>query len=334
MKLVAIDSVARHVADVSAAAAFYEALGFTRARDGVSAWEQDPLEAALRGTHGFERRELTLTLPSAVSHRQFPIRLREYRGGERRDWSGLKPWSLGSGHLGLGVGDPQRTWDELATAGQLRSHTRGDRPIPMPDEMRPEQERHVPRPFAAFLDPDGLLIEIQPKRMGQPATPNMVELADERPGFSHVNINVPDMGAAAQFFSGLGVEFPTGPYESYTLPFLSQLFDTPANDAGWKIVYGRMPEAETDGVMMPIEFIEFEAFRDDCGYGSARLSDVNVTVLCLRVNRIDELLAALVEAGATCYSPAGVVTLGDGARAVVIRAPGMKAFVELCDYGD
>ena len=62
-----------------------------------------------------EWRELTLTLPSAVSDRQFPSRLREYRGGERRDWNFLDPWSVGTGHLGIGVEDPYRTWDELVS---------------------------------------------------------------------------------------------------------------------------------------------------------------------------------------------------------------------------
>jgi catechol 2,3-dioxygenase-like lactoylglutathione lyase family enzyme len=171
------------------------------------------------------------------------------------------------GHLGLGVEDPFRTWDELARPGRLRSQTRGSRPIRMPDDLRSEYERHVERPFGAFLDPDGLLIEIQPQRMAHPATPNWVELADERPGFSHINLNVPNMDGAQRFFSALGVEFPAGPYEFFRDPWLSQLFDTPADDTGWKIVYGRLPEAQTGGVMMPIEFIEFASWGEDCGYG-------------------------------------------------------------------
>ena len=331
--MIAIESVGRHVADLAASAAFYEALGFTPEGEGVSTWAEEPLEAALHGTSGLERRELTLTLPSAVSERQFPLRLREYRNTKRRDWSTLTPWSVGTGHLGLGVEDPYRTWDELAAAGQLRSHTRGDRPIPMPDEMRAEQERHVERPFATFLDPDGLLIEIQPQRMGQPAMPHRVELADERPGFSHFNLNVPNMDAAKQFFSVLGIEFPAGPYEPFALPFLSELFDTPANDAGWKIVYARLPEAETDGVMMPIEFIEFEAFGEDCGYASARISDISVNVLVLRVSDVERMHAKAVAAGASTYTPGGVVASVDGSRAVVIRAPATHVFLELREDG-
>jgi catechol 2,3-dioxygenase-like lactoylglutathione lyase family enzyme len=331
-KMIEIESVARHVADLSAAAAFYETLGFVPEQDSAPAWAKEP-SARLRDTTGLECRELTLTLPSAVSDRQFPLHLREYRGIERRDWTSLDPWSVGTGHLGLGVEDPYRTWDELAAAGHLRSHTRGNRPIPMPDDLRSEQEHHIERPFAAFMDPDGLLIEIQPQRRAHPATPNWVELGDERPGFSHLNLNVPNMDRAERFFSALGVEFPAGPYEFFTHPWLSQVFDTPPNDSGWKIVYGRLPEAHTDSAMMPLEFIEFASFGNDSGYGAARMSDINVTVLGLRVRGIERLYASLIKAGASTYSD-GVVTVDDGARAAVVRAPETHAFLELRDFGE
>ena len=117
----------------------------------------------------------------------------------------------------------------------------------MPDDLRAEGERHIEHPFGAFLDPDGLLIEIQPKRKAHPATPNWVELGDERPGFSHVNLNVPNIERARSFFSVLGIEFPVGPYEFFKHPWLSELFDAPTNDSGWNIIYGRMPEALTGG---------------------------------------------------------------------------------------
>ena len=64
------------------------------------------------------------------------------------------------------------------------------------------------------------------------------------------------------------------------------------------------------------------------------MSDINVTVVDLRVSGIEELSASLVAAGASVYSTDGVVALADGSRAVVIRAPESETFLELRDFGD
>lgn len=326
--MIAIESLSRHVADLAQARSFYETLGFTAEQDGMPPWVADPAAAKLHDAAGVECRRLTMTMPTAVSDRDFPMHLREYRGVDRRDWAALPVWSVGTGHIGLGVEDPYRTWDEVKAAGELRSQTRGDRPLPMPDEFRAADERHVERPFAAFRDPDGLLVEIQPQRRAHPATPNWVELADERLGFSHVNLNVGSMERTQRFFEQVGVEFPRGPYESFAHPWLGELFDTPEDDEGWTIVYGRLPEAGT-GVLMPMEFIEFASFSKDDSYAEARLTDINVTVIGLRVTGIDDVHARLLDAGATTYSAGGVVDLPDGSRAVVVRAPDIHTFLEL-----
>jgi catechol 2,3-dioxygenase-like lactoylglutathione lyase family enzyme len=168
--VIAIESVSRHVADLDAAASFYEALGFARGE--ARPWDAGGAEQALWNTGEREWRGLEMSLPSAVSDRRFPLFLREYRGAPLHVWDALDPWSVGSGHIGLCVTDPYQTWEALARAGELRPQTRGGRPVPMPDEFRAEGERHLERPFAMFRDSDGFVVEIQPPRRAHPATPN------------------------------------------------------------------------------------------------------------------------------------------------------------------
>jgi catechol 2,3-dioxygenase-like lactoylglutathione lyase family enzyme len=128
--MIAMDSITRHVGDLDAAARFYCALGFKPGK--ARPWAAADLEAALWDAEGLEWRGLTLTLPSAVSDREFPLHLREFRGMPRRAWHELDAWSVGTGHIGLGVEDPNRTWDALAAAGELRAQTRGGARCPCP----------------------------------------------------------------------------------------------------------------------------------------------------------------------------------------------------------
>ncbi|OLT06534.1 hypothetical protein BJF90_15685 [Pseudonocardia sp. CNS-004] len=318
--MIAIESVSRHVADLDAAASFYEALGFARGE--ARPWGAGGADQALWNTGDREWRGLTMSLPSGVSERQFPLRLREYRGGPRHVWNTLDAWSVGSGHMGLCVEDPYQTWNALANAGELRAQTRGGGPIPMPDEFRAEGERHVERPFATFRDPDGLVIEIQPPRRAHPATPNWVELGDERAGVSHLNLNVPNMAGAQKFFEAIGVEFPEGPFESFAHPWLGNVMGTPPEDGEWTIVYARLPEADGDGAMFSLELIEYHALDVERGYANALLSDANVTMITLRTPSLDDVMADAVAAGGTVYTPGGAVALDGASRAVVLRAPG------------
>lgn len=324
---IALESVSRHVADLDAAAAFYTALGFVAGA--ASDWGADDTHRRLWDAEGLEWRSLTLTMPSAVSDRDFPLHLREFRPASPRGAATLDVWAVGTGHLGLGVRDPYETWNGLAAAGELRAQTRGGAPLPMPNEMRAEGEHHLERPFAAFRDADGLVIEIQPARRAHPATPNWVELFDERPGVSHLSLNVPDMLGAQRFFGALGVEFPTGPFATFSHPWMSEVFGTPPEDEGWTIVYARLPEADGGGAMIPLELIEFHGLDVEGGYAAVQLPDPNVLMTTLRVADLDALVAVAVDAGATVVTPGGAQELADGSRAVVVRAPECHAFLEL-----
>jgi catechol 2,3-dioxygenase-like lactoylglutathione lyase family enzyme len=326
---IALESVSRHVKDLAAATAFYRALGFAPVGDAAD-WHDGADRRRLWGLDRAECREQRLQISSAVSGRPFPLHLRQFRGPWPHDWTAIDAWAVGSGHLGLGVEDPYRTWDELAAQGELRPQTRSARPLPMPDEFRDEAERHVERPFAAFRDPDGLTVEIQPSRRAHPATPNWVALADEGTGFSHVDLNVPDMDEARAFFEALGLEFPAGPFESFAHPWLSDLFGTPAaEDKGWTIVYSRLPEAHADGALLSVEFIEFHGLEVDAGFAAASVADPGVTLLGFRVDDLEACIRTATAAGARVETVDGPIELDDGARAVVLRAPGCHAFLEL-----
>src|SRR6516164_6524178 len=71
---------------------YYEALGYPLLSK--TDWKVDKVANALGGTAGVESRTAIINMPSSVSDKPFPLILREYRGIDRKDWSGLSSSDL------------------------------------------------------------------------------------------------------------------------------------------------------------------------------------------------------------------------------------------------
>jgi catechol 2,3-dioxygenase-like lactoylglutathione lyase family enzyme len=325
--VVGLQSVGRQVADLDRSVRFYQAAGFELELVDDASWTSADERGRLFATGAATCRSARLRIPSAVSGQPFALVLREFGGIERNDWSGLDMWSLGSGHLGLGVEDPAGLIASLRERVHPRILTSGGEPLTMPDDLAPPGGRPVA--FVAFLDPDGGAIEVQPPRQPASESPRNVAFAAQDSGFNHVNVNVFDHAAAESFFSLLNVRFPSGSREWLIHWWLDGVFGLPGDGNGWKIVNGETPEAVAYDSRMLFELIAFKEFDDRSHLARMRFADVNITSLCFEVQDVPEARDKLLRAGAAPWS-AAVVETGEGAAAVV-RDPHVGTFIELRD---
>ncbi len=99
---------------------FYEALDFHLSGK-PTGWAVDKVANRLGGTKGVESRTAIMTIQSSVSDKPFNLILREYRGIDRKNWSGLSSSDLLSGHMDLTVqGDCTPTMDKLKAINMLK----------------------------------------------------------------------------------------------------------------------------------------------------------------------------------------------------------------------
>jgi catechol 2,3-dioxygenase-like lactoylglutathione lyase family enzyme len=324
---VGLQSVGRQVADLDRSIRFYQGAGFELERVDDVTWTSADERGALFATGAATCRAARLRIPSAGSGQPFTLVLREFAGIDRNDWSGLDMWSLGSGHLGLGAEDPAALIASLRESVHPRVLTSGGEPLTMPADLAPPGGRRVA--FAAFLDPDGGAIEVQPPRQPAPESPRNVAFAAQGSGFNHVNVNVFDHAAAESFFGLLNVRFPAGTREWLVHWWLDGVFGLPGDGNGWKIVNGETPEAAARDSRMLFELIAFREFGDRAHLASMRFADVNITSLCFEVQDVRQARDKLLLAGARPWS-AAVAETSDG-QAAVVRDPHVGTFIELRD---
>ena len=303
---------------------FYEALDF-HLQGKPTDWKVDQVTNELGGTKGAESRIAIMITQSSVSDKPFPLILREYRGIDRKDWSGLSSSDLLSGHMDLTVQDDcNPVMDKLKSMNLLR----------VPSMNLPGGgAANGPRRFAFVQDPDGWFIElfaIMPPAPGTPpagpkvsnstATQANIDRLGKQTGFNHIGLNIIDPKKALAFYQDvLGGDYPPLPPPQ------------PAPAAGaaprMTMMNGWFPQATTPGNVR----LELIAFPQPPGKQQPRdehFADINVNYVGFQVADIDAVYAKAKAAGAITVSESGIVKVKDG-RAVMLRDPDVGGFVEL-----
>jgi len=217
-KVLGISHFGRQVGNLDQSIKFYQTLGF-QLQGQPGEWQVDEVANRLGGTPGVESRSAVITMPSSVSAKPFNMTLREYRGIERQDWSGLSSSDLLSGHIDITVLDDCNPWmEKLKAAGMLK--------IPEMN-LAGGGDATGPRRFVFVQDPDGWYVELfaimkpapgaapeGPKVSNSTATFENIDRLGKQAGFNHFGLNVLDPVKALSFYQGvLG-----GDYPAYTPP--------------------------------------------------------------------------------------------------------------------
>lgn len=202
--VVGLAFVGHQVSNLEQAIEFYEAIDF-QLTEQPNAWTVDEDINKLGGTAGAESRTATMSIQSSVSDVPFIFILREYRGIERQDWSGLSSFNLLSSHIDLTVyDDVSPVLDKLEALNMLI----------MPEIQGLSNERNYEgrRRYAFVQGPDGLVIEMFGKptpEPGQPApmvvsnssaTEQNIDRFGKQAGFNHYATNIIDPDKALDFY--------------------------------------------------------------------------------------------------------------------------------------
>jgi len=112
--------VGHQVSDLERSIKFFEAVDF-KVVEGPSNWAVDKELNKLGNTPGAESRTATMKVQSSVSDIPFTLVLRQYRGIQRQDWSGLSSWNLLASHIDLTVdGSVSPLLDKLEALNMLK----------------------------------------------------------------------------------------------------------------------------------------------------------------------------------------------------------------------
>jgi catechol 2,3-dioxygenase-like lactoylglutathione lyase family enzyme len=308
-RVVGIAGIGRMVSSLDASVRFYEAIGFTRDASVDASWRDD---AALDRLYGIKRarsRVARMVLASSVSGQPLVLYLREFKGIRRRNMASHTAWEPGASHFGMVVPDAAATWVQLKAAGLLRARSWGGALIPLPGQTQGV--------LAYMTDPDGLDIEVIDPHVASPPRP---------PGLHHVGLVVLDSDKARAFYGDvLG-----GILKTSDAPWMSGDFtDSVVGGHGNVLRFYNegFAEAHAPASSMNLELVEFQNRKKPVdAYG---IADIGVGYLGLQVEGLEALLARAQAAGARVVSTRGIVTLGDGSRAVLIRDPDVGGFIEL-----
>jgi catechol 2,3-dioxygenase-like lactoylglutathione lyase family enzyme len=311
---------------------FYEALDFKV--QSKTDWKVDKIVNALGGTKGAESRTAVMLTQSSVSDKPFPLILREYRGIERKDWSGLSSSDLLSGHMDLTVqGDCNPVMDKLKSLGLLK--------VPNMNLPGGGGGSNGPRRFVFLQDPDGWFIELfaiippapgtppaEPKVSNSTATAANIDRLGKQTGFNHIGLNVVDPTKALAFYQGvLGGDYPplAPPAPAPAAGAASPAGGRAAAGPRMTMMNGWFSQATTNGHVR----LELIAFPQKPGTEppDEHFADVNVNYVGFQVSDLDAVYAKAKAAGAITVSD-GIVKVKDG-RAVMLRDPDVGGFVEL-----
>ncbi len=312
---------------------FYEALDFKV--DSKTDWKVDKIANALGGTKAAESRTAVMLTQSSVSDKPFPLILREYRGTERKDWSGLSSSDLLSGHMDLTVqGDCNPVMDKLKSMDLLK--------VPNMNMPAGGGGSSGPRRFVFVQDPDGWYIELfaiippapgapppEPKVSNSTATAANIDRLGKQTGFNHIGLNVVDPVKALAFYQGvLGGDYPplTPPPPAPAAGAAPPAGGRAGAGPRMTMMNGWFPQATTNGNVR----LELIAFPQKPGTQppDEHFADINVNYVGFQVSDIDAVYAKAKAAGAITVSDGGIVKVKDG-RAVMLRDPDVGGFVEL-----
>jgi catechol 2,3-dioxygenase-like lactoylglutathione lyase family enzyme len=309
--------VGHHVSDLERSIEFYEAIDFELTNE--PAWTVNEDLNRLGGTRGAESRTAIMTVQSSVSDLPFTLFLREYRGTERQDWSGLTSWDLLSSHIDLTIdGSTSAVLDKLESMDMLS----------MPEIQGLPNGRHQEgfRRFAFIRDPDGLVIEYFGKPVPLPgdppptavvsnssATNANIDRLGKQSGFNHYAVNIVDPETARDFYVNvLGGDYPSLEH---------------AGDSDPTMLHGWFPQATTDNNLR-VELIKF-GLNDGKTPPPIRFADINLNYAGFQVTDIETVFEGAKAAGAIVVSEGGEIVDFPEGRAVMLRDPDVGAYIEL-----
>jgi catechol 2,3-dioxygenase-like lactoylglutathione lyase family enzyme len=312
--------VGRMVKDLDRSVAFYKMIGFTQDASVKAQWRADPVIAGLYGAKGITTRAAKMYVVDADSDQQFVVYLREVKGIKRTDQSEHSAWEPGATHFGLVVDDADQIWGNLRTAGLLRARSWGGKLIPLPGQTKGM--------LAYMTDPDGLDIELINRRPAAPAQNGRPAQAAFLPGVSHVGVVILDADKCKAFYSGtLGGIWPQTPS-----PWMQGDFtDSAVGGHGNVLRFFNVsfPQEIAPTQRMNLELVEFQNRKTPVRH--SRITDSGIGYIGMRMPNLDSVLPQVLAAGAILVSNAGIVTLQDGTRAVMVHDPDTGVFLELFD---
>lgn len=307
--------VGHNVSDLERSIKFFEAIDF-KLVEGPSQWTVDQDLNKLGNTPGAESRTATMRIQSSVSDVPFNLILRQYRGIERQDWSGLPSWNLLASHIDLTIdGSVSPLLDKLEAMNMLK----------MPEVNGLPNPRQQPgfRRFAFIQDPDGLVIEYFGKPIPKPgdpppaptvsnssATPQNIDRLGKQAGFNHYATNIIDPEKAQDFYVNvLGGDYP--PIEN---PGAAQV-----------MLHGWFRQATTNNNLR-VELIYFALNKGKTP--PVKFQDINANYAGFQVGNIETAYARAKANGAITVTQGGIMDFQKG-RAVVIRDSDVGGYIML-----
>jgi catechol 2,3-dioxygenase-like lactoylglutathione lyase family enzyme len=309
--------VGHQVSDLERSIKFFEAIDF-KVIEGPGNWTVDKELNKLGNTPGAESRTATMAVQSSVSDVPFTLVLRQYRGIQRQDWSGLSSWNLLASHIDLTVdGSVSVLLDKLEALNMLKMpEVQG-----LPNPRRQEGFRR----FAFIQDPDGLTLEYFGKPIPKPgdapqaptvsnssATGANIDRFGKQAGFNHYATNIIDPQRAVDFYGKvLGGDYP--PVD-------------PRPAAAQVMLNGWFPQATTNNNLR----IELGLFAVNAGKTPPpiKFQDINANHAGFQVSNIETAYARAKQHGAITVSEGGIIDFHKG-RAALIRDSDVGGFIML-----
>jgi catechol 2,3-dioxygenase-like lactoylglutathione lyase family enzyme len=310
--------VGRMVADLDQSVAFYKAIGFSQDPAANTGWHEDKVIEHLYGVEGIKTRTARMFVINDASGQRFVVELRDLKGIKRRNLAGHSAWEPGATHFSLVVPDAQLLWSRLQAGGMLRARTWGAQLIAPPGQTKGT--------IAYLTDPNGLDIELLNQRPAAPQAAGHSENPDTRPGVGHAGIVVLDLAKARAFYGGL----LGGIGQTADAPWLQgDFYDSVVGGHGnvMRVYDESFPEASARAFHLNFALIEFQNRKKPVE--ASNITDIGVGYVGFEIEGLDALLKRAEAAGAKLLSDPGIVTLGNGTRAVMIRDPDVGGFVEL-----
>jgi catechol 2,3-dioxygenase-like lactoylglutathione lyase family enzyme len=317
-KVVGLAFVGRMVADLDQSVAFYKAIGFSQDPAANTAWRKDKVLAHLYGVDAIEARMATMFIVNDASGQRFVVYLQELRGIKRRSLADHRAWEPGATHFSLVVPDTQLLWSQLRASGMLQARSWGAQLIAPPGQSRGT--------IAYLTDPDGLDIELLNQRPTAPKGADRIENPDARPGVGHAGIVVLDSAKAKAFYG----ELLGGHAQTADAPWLKgDFYDSVVGGHGnvMRVYDESFAEASAPAFRLNFALIEFQNRKKPVE--TYNITDIGVGYVGFEVHGLEALLRRAKAAGARLVSATGIVTTGDGTRAVMLRDPDVGGFVEL-----
>lgn len=316
--VVGLAFVARMVADLDQSVAFYRAIGFSADPAVTTAWRRDKDIDHLYGVAGIETRVAEMFVVNDASGQRFSLYLRQVKGIKRRNLAGHPAWTPGATHFSLVVPDAPLLWSQLQAGGLLRARSWGAQLIAPPGQTKGT--------IAYLTDPDGLDIELLNQRPAAPREPGRIENPDTRPGVGHAGIVVLDSVKAKAFYGDLLGGHPQAAEAAW---LKGDFYDSVVGGHGniMRVFDESFPEASAPAFLLNFALIEFQNRK--LPVETSHITDIGVGYVAFEVAGLDALLKRARTAGAKLVSEPGIVTVGNGTRAVMVRDPDVGGFVEL-----